>query len=345
VTCIAEQSVAQRVFPGCVIGLADRSGAQAILHIGHLTYDGDSPAVSTDTVYDAASLTKVVPTSTLALMALDQGRLALGSRVREFVPELGGPYRDAITVHHLLSHTLDFGFALSSLKDLPGQQLLDRILAAPLRAAPGTRFVYGNATSILLGLVVERVLGDRLDALAKRLVLGPLAMRESRLGRIPAEVLQRTAPSEDDPWRGRAIRGETHDESAWRLGEMMTPGSAGLFTTVPDLLRFLRMVLAGGALDGCRVLGEATVSRIAENQIPHLALCTGLGWEMGQTEWMGSRAEGLIGKTGFTGCAVMADLHSGRGLVMLSNWTWPRRRAGRAEIDQVRRQVAEAVFG
>jgi CubicO group peptidase (beta-lactamase class C family) len=158
---------------------------------------------------------------------------------------------------------------------------------------------------------------------------------------LPASM----APSEMDNWRGKKIYGEIHDESAWVLRKIMVPGSAGLFSTVPDLLNFLQMLLNGGTFNNHRILSEKTVSSIPVNQISGIKKCGGLGWELNQLRFMGMFSSNhTIGKTGFTGCMILCDMDIGAGLAFLSNATYPHRPKNNDCINMLRREVADTVF-
>lgn len=339
---ILDNAVDAGVLPGCAFGAVDRHGRRQCVCVGRHRSGTREPAVTETSVYDVASVTKVLPTSTLALMLLEEGRLALDMPVRRFLPELAHAHADRVTVHHLLTHTLDFGFRFSSLKDKSPDEILHELYTCELRSPPGETFFYANATSILLGLVVERVLGTGLADAARERIFEPLQLRETSFGadQVPSE---RVVPTEHDPWRGREVCGEVHDESAWTLSKAMTPGSAGVFSTLTDLLTFMQTML-GDAAGGGALLSAQTLADVATNQIPHLGVCTGLGWELNQSRYMGDAAPAVVGKTGFTGCVVMADLKAGRALVMLSNFTWPVRKPGRGGIDAIRRTLADCVF-
>jgi CubicO group peptidase (beta-lactamase class C family) len=157
---------------------------------------------------------------------------------------------------------------------------------------------------------------------------------------------ERIVPTEIDPWRGRVVQGEVHDESAYTLSRVMVPGSAGLFSTAPDLLNFLDMLLAGGVWGGRRFFSERMIRRMSTNQAGPIGACTGLGWELFQRSFMGARCSGrTIGKTGFTGCSCVCDLERGVGIVILSGYTYPRRKSTRGPIDEVRRDIADIVLG
>lgn len=338
-----KRAIGERVFPGCVLGVTDANGNRELFAEGTMNYESREP-VKADTIFDVASVTKTFPTAVLALMLLDRGRLELDDQATMFVPELHHPMASDITVRHLLTHTLDYGLSLSSLKDLDPPEILKAILIHSLRRRPGDTFLYCNATSIILGLLVERLYGKPLDVTSHRQLLHPLRMQRTTFypRRFPVEEI---APTEIDPWRGRLIRGEIHDESAWKLRKIMIPGSAGLFSTAPDLMNFLQMILAGGAFEDQRFLSRKTINRMFTNQIKHLDADTGLGWELNQPRYMGSEARQIAGKTGFTGCVIMCHAKRSLGLVLLSNTTYPRRHSDRERINEVRREVADLVFG
>jgi CubicO group peptidase (beta-lactamase class C family) len=339
INCLAS-AIERRVFSGCALGwIAD--GEESVAAAGRYTYDSDAPAITENSIFDCASITKAIPVSCLALWLIDRGKMGLDDRLIDFVPEYGGAFRDNIRVKHLLTHTLDFDFRLSECKDFSPEKLRDSILNVKMKSIPGEKFCYANATSILLGMLIEKVCCKPLHVSAQEIFFGPLGMNDTTF--FPDEsVIPNCVPTEIDPWRGRAIRGEVHDESAWTLQKIMTPGSAGLFSTAPDLLKFVRMLLDGGE----SFFTPSTINSIHTNQIPHITgQCTGLGWELNQ-DYMGpARTSSTFGKTGFTGCAVIIDKTKNAGLVMLSNYTWPTRKPDRDLINGVRGQVADIVLG
>lgn len=340
---ILGESVRKSVFPGAVCGLIDHNGDQQILAAGRHR-PGDSRLMCENDIFDVASITKAIPTSILALQALDENRISLNTRIAEILPGFDGPRRELVTLRHLLTHTIEHAFALSSLRALEPRELLRRILSDPLPSLPGSKFFYSNATSVLLGLVVERVLGGTLDSLAEKRIFRPLSMLDSSFNpdKMPPE---RIVPTEIDEWRGREVRGETHDESAYVLSRLIVPGSAGLFSTVPDLLKVVLTILNRGTQSGYRLISPELLDRVGENQIAELGECTGLGWELNQARYMGNcDNRQIIGKTGFTGCMITCDLQTGRGVVLLSNYTYPSRKDGPDLINSVRRKICGAVF-
>ncbi|MDG5815250.1 serine hydrolase [Chitinispirillales bacterium ANBcel5] len=337
------KAVEEKVFPGCVLAV-EVSGKQHLICAGNYTYQSDSPEMTADSVFDCASITKAIPTSSLALKMVDQGLISLDEQMIKFIPEYRGNYRDQITIAHLLTQTLNSDLRLSALKNSTAQQILDAIFSQHLKTPPGKSFCYTNSTSILLGIVVERVWGKGLHELAAEQFFEPLEMKNTTF--FPEKLKkERIVPTEIDPWRGRVIQGEIHDESAWILRSLFTAGSAGLFSTAPDLLKFCKMLLNGGNYGTKHFFSHEMVGKMHIDQLPHIdGIATGLGWELDQ-EYMGSlRSRNTIGKTGFTGTVVICDTTKQCALVLLSNYTWPKRKADRSKIHSIRSQIADYVF-
>lgn len=340
---LLQDAVTGGVFPGCSAGIlvGDDEWCTAV---GGFTCETDSSPVRTDSVYDVASITKSIPVALLALRCIERGKMKLDDTLISFLPEYRGDYREEITVRHLLGHTLDFGFRLSSCKDDTPDALVRRILSASLGSPPGTAYGYANATSILLGMVLERITGMPLDTAAEKMVFTPLGMNRTSF-HPETFPLEDVVPTEYDPWRGRLIRAEVHDESAARLRPRIV-GSAGLFSTVPDLMKCLAMLLDGGAAGGTRFIEPATVRLMYTNACPpFLGERSGHGWELDRREFMGDFSrDTTFGKTGFTGCSIVADTVRRRGVILLSNHVFPRRRDNRNTINGIRRMLVDAVF-
>ncbi len=339
-----QRAISEKVFPGCVVGFVSKAMPPTILPFGRHTYDVHSTTMNEDSIFDVASITKAIPTSSLALQLIDSGRLPLDDKINKFIPKFSSSQSDKVLVRHLLTQTVNYNFRLSSLKDGGPQAILNAICTGELADEPGSTFFYSNATSILLGMVVEKIFGEGLAVSAQREFFDPLGMTRTSFF---TEGFSRNdiVPTEIDPWRRRTIQGEVHDESAWALRQVMVAGSAGLFSTVPDILRFLRMLLNDGFQGGRRYFSASCLEQMVTNQIPSLGLQAGLGWELNQERYMGSFcSRSTIGKTGFTGCVCMADMAAKSALVMLSNWTYPSRKPDAAAIDCVRRDIADIIF-
>ena len=339
-------AIGRKVFPGCAIGYI-KNGIRQELSFGALTYNEGAAAVKGDTIYDVASVTKAIPTASLLLSYIDEGKASPDDRVADHLPEFdNAPGKRDVRLRHLLTYTLDLAgiTRTSALKDLPPETIFDTIIHAPLGAPPGTKFVYTNTTAVITGLVVERIGGESLPDLAEGRVFGPLGMERTTFSpkRLDMDAI---APSEMDPWRGGEVRGVVHDESAYTMSRVHAVGSAGLFSTVPDLLDFFEMILAGGTRGGRRYFSEAIIKEMYTEEIAPIGEHAGLGWELDQPWFMGSADPAhTFGKTGFTGCSVIANIPKQTALVLLSNCDWPRRE-GRGAINVVRAELADIVLG
>ncbi|MEI6494971.1 MAG: serine hydrolase domain-containing protein, partial [bacterium] len=244
------QAIEAELFPGAAIGYILPGGKQEVVVGGHYTTSESSPIVTADSIYDLASITKSIPTASLALYLIDRGELSLDDKVIYFLPQLTGEFMDEITVRHLLRFEIEYGFSLSKNKDKSAEEILEIIFTTDLPTPPGTQYVYTNAAAVLLGLVVEKVAGEGLDKLAEKIFFKPLGMSRTRFRPLEKFTTEEIAPSEIDVWRGKALRGEVHDESAYVLSSIIAPGSAGLFSTTSDLLKFMQMLLLGGEFAG-----------------------------------------------------------------------------------------------
>ncbi len=340
-----EAAVAQQIFPGCVVGICDSTIGIEYAARGRYTYEENAPAVSPDAIYDVASITKSIPTALLALMALDRGNIGVQDKLIEYLPEFRGTHREQIGLWHLLTHTLDFRFSLSAYKDRSPEQLRNILYSAEAVNPPGMTFRYCNATSILLGMVVERVWRASLDKCAQTTLFEPLGMTRTWFT-VPPEYTRQVVPTEIDPWRGGLVQAKVHDESAYAMRPEIIAGSAGLFSTARDICNVLHMLVNEGAFRGMRLYSPYTVVSMHTNQFENCSISQGLGWELNQKRYMGERtSECAFGKTGFTGCVCIVDPCKSRAMVMLSNYVHPRRRGEADTINTVRKNIADIVFG
>jgi len=322
-----------------VCGVVNEDNLYRPISVGTAGLGSDMPfQVDSDTIFDVASVTKTVPVSTLALIALDMDIVTLDTKLIELLPEYSSPQRELITFRHLLTQTLDFDFAMSGLKDLPSQDVWSRVLSAPLKREPGSHYFYCNATSLLLGASVERIFGGSLDAIAKELIFNPLDMNSTQF-RVKSS--KRVVPTEIDNWRGREIRAEIHDESSWRLNEIMVPGAAGLFTTASDLQKYLKMIISGGA----PLFSDGFLDGAVVNHLPkELNQEAALGFEYNQPYMGKRRSTRTIGKTGFTGSVIVADYQRKIGFTLLTDFTWPKRKESKEGIVRLRQEIADIVW-
>jgi CubicO group peptidase (beta-lactamase class C family) len=331
----------RHAFPGGVLAVGYK-GSLVYLHpFGRLSYDENAPPVTAGTLYDLASLTKVVATTTMAMILVDEGRLDLDQKVQEVLPGFRGPGKEAVTVCHLLTHSSGLPATAPLYQDIRGRAAyVQRIAAMDLVYPPGSQSVYSDLGVILLGEILERAAGRPLEDFVRERVLEPLGMRDTMF-RPPAGLAARIAPTEYDPWRGRMVRGEVHDENAFAMGGAAP--HAGLFGTAGDLARFAQMLLKGGVLDGRRIISQETVDLFTRRAgIP--GSDRALGWDTRSAE--GSSAGTLLsarsfGHTGFTGTSIWIDPERNLFVILLTNRVHPTRENNL--IRQARPAVADAV--
>lgn len=278
--------------------------------------------MNADEVFDLASLTKPVATSTATMILLEEGRLQLDAPVARYLPAFGRFDKVGITVRHLLTHTAGFapGGAYAG-KIRATSEIVREIATLPLRSTPGTKFLYSDFSFITLGAVIEAASGQKLDAFCQARIFGPLGMRDTAFRRneidLAPERLERIAATtggDDLP----ATRGKVHDPTSRALGGVA--GHAGLFSTADDLARFCRMVLNHGELDGARILKPETVKLWTAPQSPAVPGERTLGWDMNSA--YGIRRELSLqsfGHTGFTGTSLWIDPTSQTFIVLLTN--------------------------
>ncbi len=315
--------VAARGMPGAVFHL-ERNGEHYQRAYGRLSYDDGAAVVVPATVFDAASLTKVLATAPSVLLLAEDGKLDLEAPIARYFPECGGNGKDGMTVRHLLTHSSGLPAGLPALPAWEGATAAhDLACARQVTDAPGAAFRYSDVNYILLGNLVQRVSGMPLDEFAQRHIFMPLRMHQTGylpLARIDAGAI---APTQ----RGGAgvLQGVVHDPTARRMRGVA--GSAGVFTTAGDVARFARMLLAGGELDGTRILSAASVRLLTTVQSPPgLPQLRGMGMDI-DSPFARPRGElfpvGSYGHTGFTGCILWIDPRSGTFYIFLSNRVYP----------------------
>ncbi|MDQ3099229.1 MAG: beta-lactamase family protein [bacterium] len=337
-------AIQEHVFPGAVFGMVKKNGERLLVPIGKTTYNSDARLVQSESIFDVASITKSIPTASLALRLIDEGRMKLEDKLINYIPEFTNSHRENILVKHLLTYTLDFQLKLSALKDKPALDILKLLFTSEFGNAPGEKFFYHNSSALLMGIVIERITGKPLDTLADEVFFNPLGMKFTS---FDPEKFKRDQiiPTEIDSWRGRLIHGEVHDESAFALKPLMQTGHAGLFSTVPDLLTFMEMLLNDGELNGKRYLSSAIIVEMVRNQTAGKPFVHGLGWALDGKEIIGEMASfKSFFKTGFTGCLVAADTDHAVAFSLLSNRVHPTRSQETLDkINFVRRDIANLI--
>jgi len=340
VALILDAGVRDSAFPGAfaVIGTRDRVLVERAA--GHLDW-APSPAPNDSTLWDLASLTKVVALATAMMQLWERGQVDLDAPVQRYLPAFRGPVKDRVTVRQLLTHSSGLpAWRPLYLEGPTPDSILKLIYATPLDTMPGARMVYSDLGAILLGQIVVRLTGQPFDEYVAERIFRPLGMRDTRF-RPPRELLGRVAPTEvDTAWRKRQMRGEVHDENAFALGGVSS--HAGLFSTGRDMARFARMLLGGGELDGVRVVTAETLARFTTLQDSTLSN-RALGWEKpnGRNSAGHRLSARAFGHTGFTGTSIWVDPEQDLFIVLLTNRVNPTR--ARTGVFRVRVELADAV--
>jgi CubicO group peptidase (beta-lactamase class C family) len=354
---LIQRAIDAHVFPGAVIEVGTPEGVLWHEPFGRVTYAADSPATRLDTLYDLASLTKVVATTTLVMRLVEEKRLRLSDRVSDWIPEWSGPGREPVTIRHLLAHSAGLAEWLPLFRTCTGRAEFEQaICRVALEYAPGSAAVYSDLGFILLGFIVEDAGRAPLNAQfeqVRRAVAGdlpPAYPRPSGDAAVipppqigfspPAGGMMLVAPTEFDPWRGRLLVGEVHDENCWALGGVA--GHAGLFGTAAGVGAFARSMLCARLGRGEPIALPETVAAFTERQ-PEPGSTRALGWDtMAPTSSCGTRmSPAAFGHTGFTGTSLWIDPAAGFEVVLLTNRVHPSREGD--EIRRVRPAVHDSV--
>lgn len=341
---MVDQAIDQHAFPGAAWGVFSQGTIAALDAAGRFTYEADAPPVTAETLFDLASVSKVVATTTAAMLLVDRGLLHLEARVGDILPGFvigmePGSGKERVTLGMLLAHTSGLvGYAPLFRTCSTPDALLRAILQLPLEAPPGARTEYSDFGYILLGKVVEVLSGEPLDAFCAREIFAPLGMTSTGF-QPPLASRPSIPPTENDrTFRGRIIQGEVQDEHAFVLGGVA--GHAGVFSSVEDLLRFARCILREGrTADGRQLIQPQTIAAFATRQGSGRAL----GWDVptegsSSGRFFGSRS---IGHLGYSGTSIWIDPDRDLAVVLLTNRTWPDR--SNEAIRQIRPAFHDAV--
>jgi CubicO group peptidase (beta-lactamase class C family) len=338
---IVKIAIEEAAAPGVAIAVGRNGHIAYMKGYGYIDWNQPgSPAVDTNTLYDLASLTKVIATTTLAMILEEAGQLDINRTVASYLPEFNSPEKAQITVRQLLTHSGGLEAGANIYATARGrEQYLYQINARPLEYSPGTNMIYSDWDMILLQLVMERITGKTLDVLAADKIFKPLGMTDTQF-QPPLSLRPRIAPTQVDDARGGLLWGTVHDENAWAMGGVA--GHAGLFSTARDLALFSMMILNGGeGVNRVRIVKPATIARWTARQGKESSRT--LGWDSPEG---GSSAGQFFspwsfGHTGFTGTSIWIDPEKDLFVVVLTNRVNPTRSNTRHV--QLRRDVADAV--
>lgn len=340
------RALADSAFPGAIAVVGDRGGELAEVAVGHLTW-GEPAIPDRHTLWDLASLTKVVGTTTSIMRLVDEGKVDVNGPVQRYLPDWVGPGKSAVTVKQLLTHSSGLPSFKAYDKITTDRDSIDKLMfGTPLDSAPGRVMVYSDIGGYLLGKIVERVSGKTLDRFVVENLFLPVGMTETMFI-PPASLLPRIAPTEIDTLRGGLVRGKVHDERAYYLGGVS--GHAGLFSTANDLSFFARALLNGGQ----RWIVSPPTLRAFTSYADSTFSDRGLGWQKPTVAGMRFRTGGAwgastkvstttFGHTGFTGTSIIIDPVNDVYIVLLSNRVNPTR--ANTKITGVRTRLTDAVM-
>jgi len=324
-------------FPGAALAVGRRGDVVLEQGIGSTGRGYDAQPVDPDrTVYDLASLTKVVGTTTAVMLLVEDGKMRLDDRVSSYLPEWAGGDKDWVTIRHLLTHTSGLPAGMDVPSGLSYEEGVLRAIRAPLQGRPGLRVEYSDVGFVVLFAAAERAAGEPIYRLLDRRVFEPLRMRST--GYWFGEGCRRCAGTSRS--HGDAFRGAVHDPISRRLGGIT--GNAGLFSTAHDMARFAAMMANGGTLDGTQVLRASTIRQFTQRQ-PGTGT-RALGWDTPTRSGgaSGSRvSDRSFGHTGYTGTSLWIDPERGTWVVLLANRTYDTESNNR--MQSLRREVHDFV--
>lgn len=337
---VVERGIKAGGYPGASVIVGRKGAAVFEKGFGRLSWSETSTPVDAQrTIYDIASLSKVVGTTTAIMILYDEKKIGLDDAVVNYLPTFGGGDKDKVTIRQLLTHTsgLPAGRDIWRIAQTP-LEARALVLSTPLEGRPGAQYIYSDLGADVLGLLVEVVAGEPLDKFLNRRVFEPLGMNETMYR--PADSLKyRIAPTEVTPPRGYPLRGEVHDENAYALGGVA--GHAGLFSTAADLSVFAQMMLNGGEYNGVQIVSKPTVELFTSRAFGHRAL----GWDTAEGDYGSGRYLGptAYGHTGFTGTSMWIDPEREMFVILLTNRVHAARALRPAKvISDVRADLSDA---
>ncbi len=339
---VLDAAIADHAFPGAAFGVMLNGKILALDSVGRFTYDRESPAVTPMTVFDLASVTKVMATTAAAMLLYERGLLDLDMLVGDLLPafaigaQLRSPWhreRRHITLHHLLAHSSGLPAYAKLFETNPTPYaLLEACLTMPLEASPGTRAEYSDIGFILLGKALEVITHEPLDAFCNREIFAPLALTATRYQPPPSWRSLIPPTVDDQTFRKRIIQGEVHDENCSVLGGVS--GHAGLFSNALDVLLYASNILSGSTHRAAPQLSRppslftpATIEIFASRQALPANSSRALGWDTPSGESSSGHhfSPHSIGHLGYTGTSLWIDLAHGLAITLLTNRTWPDR--------------------
>jgi CubicO group peptidase (beta-lactamase class C family) len=342
---LLREAIQRQTFPAAALAVTYRGGLIALEGFGHFTYDANSPATQTDTIFDLASVTKVVATTAMAMLLYERGLLELNAPVFELLPEFvsnrtsdQNSERRRVTIRMLLSHSSGLPAYLKLFESANTPEQLVRVaMTTQLVAPPGTKTDYSDIGFILFGRILERLAHEPLDTFCRREVFARLNMQQTMFN-PPLGLRVAIPPTEDDrTFRFRIIEGEVNDENAYVMGGVS--GHAGLFAPAIDVARFAECMLRGGA----PILEPATIELFTRREVSPAETSRALGWDKPSPPSSSGKhfSRRSFGHLGYTGTSVWIDPERQLSTTLLTNRTWPDRSS--QQIKVVRPLIHDAI--
>lgn len=323
---LVDKAIDDGYFPGITIAIGNRAGAYKIYQGGKASLYPEKSELTIDTLYDLASLTKVVGTTTLFMRFIEEGLITFNDRVADYIPKFEGEKKSKVTLLHLLTHTSGLTAHLPLYEMCENyQDALEHIASLDLEYLPSTQVVYSDLGFILLGYILETVGGNRLDQLFKEYIFSPLGMDKTCFNPTAKDV----AATEVDSKTGEVIVGKCHDENG-RFFDGIS-GHAGLFSDIGDMVGFANMLINGGRIGKDMFISPAAFETMIRNYTRELNEDRGIGWcvkgDRGRVSSGGDLiSPGAFGHTGFTGTSIWIDIESDIYIILLTNRVHPTRK-------------------
>ncbi len=333
--------IAEHAFPAASVAVLSRGKLVALRGLGRFTYEAASPEVTAQTIFDLASVTKVVATTAMAMILYERGLLDLDVPVAGILPEFrkGDSRRRDVTIRMLLAHSSGLpAYERLFERARTREELVQAAMAIPLATDPSTRAEYSDIGFIVLGEALQRVADEPLDNFCRREVFGPLGMSQTMFN-PPAELRAAIPPTEDDrAFRERVVQGEVHDENAWVMDGVS--GHAGLFAPAYDVALFAQAMLSGGA----PLVRPETLRFFVRRDADVPGSSRALGWDTPSPPSQSGKyfSPGSFGHLGYTGTSLWIDPERELAVVLLTNRTWPDRSS--QKIKEVRPRFHDAVI-
>jgi uncharacterized protein YbbC (DUF1343 family)/CubicO group peptidase (beta-lactamase class C family) len=340
---ITQKAISTGKIPGAVILIGNQEKVIYRRAFGHRALVPHKLPMTIDTIFDIASLTKVIATTTAVMQLVEKGNLGLKDPVSKYWPEFGSNGKEEITVQDLLTHCSGLRPGLDLKPKWSGYDTaLNMIAAEKPVLTPGARFIYSDINFQILGELVRRISGQSLDLYCSEYIFEPLGMKDTRFNPSP-DLRKRIAPTQyQDKNNGKMLWGKVHDPISYEMGGVS--GHAGLFSTADDLSIFAQMLLSGGSTKGVHILSPLMVEKMTTPQTPRSKMVLrGLGWDI-DSPFASNRSElspvGSYGHTGFTGTSIWIDPVSRTYVIILTNQVHPK---GKGDVRPLRLQITTLV--